>query len=169
MGKKSRKPTSAKTNDNAALPPTAAVATSIPSTPAASPAAPIAYPSDGPSEEELACVQTTSRSLQVKLGQLVELISANDRAGFVSQFVPVDLSAQDAAGYLQDLTTAPEAEGQWTNLAAEIVTISAGSGVQNIEGDQETNAVFFFEHPLLKGCDREVSFVCTNGEWRAEG
>ena len=29
----------------------------------------------------------------------------------------------DAAAYLQDLTTAPEADGQWTNLIAEIAAI----------------------------------------------
>jgi hypothetical protein len=99
----------------------------------------------------------------------VEFISSDDRAGFVAQFVPLDLSPQDVAGYLRDLTTAPEAEGQWRNLAAEIAAISAGSGVKRIEGDQETNAIFFFEHPLLEGCDREVSFVFIGDEWRAEG
>ncbi|KAL7530355.1 hypothetical protein ACHAXR_003444 [Thalassiosira sp. AJA248-18] len=93
MGKKSRKPKSA--NSTSTAPPSA---TSIPSAPAASPAAPTAYPSDGPSEEELVCVQTTSQSLQAKLDHLVDLIAANDRAGFVSKFVPLDLSEQDASG-----------------------------------------------------------------------
>jgi hypothetical protein len=127
------------------------------------------YPSDGPSQEELDSLQTQSVSLQAKLDQLVRFAAQSDRAGFVSQFVPQDLSSQDAAAYLADLTTAQEAQGQWTNLVAEIATIAAGKGVTNIEGDQISRAVFFFEHPLLPGCDREVSFVCNGGEWRAEG
>ena len=129
------------------------------------------YPSDGPSNEELDCLNTTSSSLQAKLDQLTSLALANDRAQFVQQFVPLDLSAADTAGYLHDLTTAPEADGQWTNLAAEIAALAAGKGVRKIEGDQRTRAVFFFEHPLLPGCDREVTFCCAPGsnEWRAEG
>jgi len=125
------------------------------------------YPSDGPSDVEL--LQTTSSSLQAKLDQLTALGLANDRAGFVQQFVPLDLTAADAQGYLQDLTTAPEAEGQWTNLIAEIAAIRSGKGVDRIAGDQMTQAVFYFAHPLLEKCDREVAFVCVNGEWRAQG
>lgn len=129
------------------------------------------YPSDGPSNEELDCLQTTSESLQAKLDQLTSLALANDRSKFVEQFIPLDLSPSDTAGYLEDLTTAPEAEGQWVNLASEIAAIAAGKGVKKIEGDQQTRAVFFFEHPLLPGCDREVTFVVAPGsaEWRAEG
>ena len=129
------------------------------------------YPSDGPSNEELECLQTTSSSLQAKLDQLTSFALANDRARFVEQFVPLDLSAADTAAYLHDLTVAPEAASQWANLAAEIAVLAAGKGVQKIEGDQTTRAVFFFEHPLLRGCDREVTFVCAPGsnEWRAEG
>ncbi|KAL3932391.1 MAG: hypothetical protein SGBAC_010868 [Bacillariaceae sp.] len=125
------------------------------------------YPSDGPSDVEL--LQTTSQSLQAKLNLLTELGLANDRAGFVRNFVPLDLSPEDAAGYLQDLTTHSEAEGQWRNLVAEIAAIRSGLGVDRIEGDQRTRANFFFSHPLLEQCDREVCFVCVNGEWRANG
>lgn len=128
---------------------------------------PLYYTSDGPSDVEL--LQTTSASLQLKLNRLTELGLANDRAGFVRNFVPLDLSPEDAAGYLQDLTTAPEAEGQWTNLIAEIAAIRSGLGVNRIEGDQVTRANFFFSHPLLEKCDREVSFVFVNGDWRADG
>ncbi len=127
------------------------------------------YPSDGPSEEELNSLQTSSTSLQAKLDQLVDLAQANDREGFVNQFVPLDLNESDVAGYLEDLTTAPEADGQWKNLISEIVAIAAGKGVNKIEGDQVTNAVFFFQNPIFKDCDREVSFICQGGEWRAEG
>jgi len=156
MGKKSKGPSKNKNQQ---------VTTSLP--PAAT--APTTYPSDGPSQEEIDSLQTSSSSLQTKLDQLAELALANDRQGFVNQFVPLDLSSSDTAAYLQDLTTAPEAEGQWKNLSTEIVAISAGKGVNKIEGDQINDAVFYFQHPLLEGCDREVSFVCKDGEWRADG
>jgi hypothetical protein len=132
--------------------------------------APVYYPSDGPSDVEL--LQTTSQTLQAKLDQLTQLGLANDRAGFCQQFVPIDLGAADVQGYLEDLTTHPEADGQWNNLVAEIAAIRCGKGVDRIEGDQVHKAVFHFTHPLLQECDREVAFVCTsnsNGEWRAEG
>ena len=164
MGKKSKNPDKKATNKSSAVAlPAAAVATAE--------AVQTSYPSDGPSSEELDCLQTSSDTLQTKLDQLTSLALANDRAGFVSQFVPLDLPPADSAAYLQDLTTAQEAEGQWANLASEIAALSAGKGVSKIEGDQVSNAVFFFEHPLLPGCDREVAFVCAPGtaEWRAEG
>ena len=132
--------------------------------------APTSYPSsDGPSEEELNSLQTSSTSLQAKLDRLVDLALENDRGGFVNLFVPLDLSPADTAAYLKDLTTAPEAEGQWNHILAEIVAIAAGKGVNKIEGDQVNDAVFYFQHPTLDGCDREVSFVCKNGDWRADG
>ena len=127
----------------------------------------IHYASDGPSNVEL--LQTTSSSLQSKLDQLTTLGLANDRKAFVSQFVPLELTPADASGYLEDLTTAPEAEGQWRNLVSEIAAIRCGRAVDRIEGDQVSRAVFYFKHPLLEACDREVGFVCIGGEWRAEG
>ena len=128
----------------------------------------IHYASDGPSDVEL--LQTTSSSLQAKLDQLTNLGLADDRSAFVAQFVPLDVSPADAQGYLEDLTIAPEAEGQWRNLVAEIAAIRCGRGVDRIEGDQVNRAVvFYFKHPLLEACDREVGFVCNAGEWRAEG
>ena len=106
----------------------------------------------------------------MKLDHLVDLALANNRKGFVNQFVPLDFNASDVAGYLEDLTTAPEADdGQWKNLISEIAAIAAGKGVNKMEGDQLTNAVFFFQNPIFKDCDREVSFICQGGEWRAEG
>lgn len=170
MGKKSRRNrnntgASSSGANNLAAPvaasPSAVASVPVPSQPN------VYYPSDGPSDVEL--LQTTSQSLQAKLNQLTELGLANDRAGFVRNFVPLDLSSEDAAGYLQDLTTAPEAEGQWKNLIAEIAAIRSGLGVDRIEGDQVNRATFYFTHPLLEKCDREVSFVCAGGEWRADG
>eukprot|EP00751_Fragilariopsis_kerguelensis_P001674 CAMPEP_0170812212 /NCGR_PEP_ID=MMETSP0733-20121128/35824_1 /TAXON_ID=186038 /ORGANISM="Fragilariopsis kerguelensis, Strain L26-C5" /LENGTH=86 /DNA_ID=CAMNT_0011168727 /DNA_START=208 /DNA_END=465 /DNA_ORIENTATION=- len=72
---------------------------------------PVFYPSDGPSDVEL--LQTKSASLQAKLDLLTKLGMENNRAGFVKEFVPLDLSETDVNLYLQDLTTALEAEGQW--------------------------------------------------------
>ena len=170
MGKKSRNPKKAN-NANRAPPASAGGATSNNGASPMDTTAVVYPPSDGPSNEELDCLQTTSESLQAKLDQLTSAALANDRATFVQQFVPLDLSPADTNAYLQDLTTAPEAEGQWANLASEIAVLAAGKGVRSIEGDQETRAVFYFEHPLLPGCDREVTFVCAPGasEWRAEG
>ena len=112
----------------------------------------IHYASDGPSDVEL--LQTTSSSLQAKLDQLTNLGLADDRSAFVAQFVPLDVSPADAQGYLE---------------VAEIAAIRCGRGVDRIEGDQVNRAVFYFKHPLLEACDREVGFVCNAGEWRAEG
>jgi len=164
MGKKSKNP-----NKKKAAVTNIQASSSSPSTTATSTTTDPGARSDGPSEEEINAYQTTSRSLQAKLDQLTNLAIANDRRGFVEQFVPTDLSEADINGYLNDLTTAPEAEGQWRNLISEIVAIAAGRNVNRIEGDQVTRAVFFFQHPLLEGCDREVAFICRNGEWRAEG
>lgn len=130
---------------------------------------PATYHSDGPSEEELNILQTSSSALQSKLNLLTQYGVANDRAGFVSQFVPLDLTKEEKSGFLRDLTEASEAEGQWQNLVAEITAIAAGKGVKKIEGDQESTATFFFEHPNFEGCDREVSFTCIGGDWRADG
>ena len=163
MGKKSRR-----NRDRAMKPVIAPTRNNIDASPTPMTVdAPIYYPSDGPSDVEL--LQTTSVSLQNKLNQLTELGLANNRAAFVQQFVPLDLSPSDTNGYLQDLTTAPEAEGQWRNLVSEIAAIRSGKGVDRIEGDQVTRASFFFSHPLLEKCDREVTFVCVGGEWRADG
>mmetsp|Transcript_15027 Transcript_15027/g.22184 ORF Transcript_15027/g.22184 Transcript_15027/m.22184 type:complete len:174 (-) Transcript_15027:313-834(-) len=173
MGKKSRRPN--RNNDagskNSADASTATAAAPTPTTTTSRTMnnAELAYPSDGPSEIEL--LQTTSATLQMKLDQLIQLARAGDRSNFVKQFVPLDLSPNDTAAYLADLTTEEEAESQWTNLIAEIAAIAAGRGVDRIEGDQIERAVFYFKHPLYEACDREVSFVCSSpgGEWRAEG
>ena len=178
MGKKSRRP-----NRIQASASSAAAAVSVAPTVTATAQQPVTQPvvqqqqqqqpavfyaSDGPSDLEL--IQTKSASLQAKLDQLTTLGLANDRKTFVEQFVPLDLSPDDTAAYLQDLTTAEEAEGQWTNLISEIAAIRCGKGVNKIEGDQITRAVFYFNHPLFEKMEREVAFICTDGqEWRAEG
>jgi hypothetical protein len=175
MGKKSRRNKGTSGHDAAAASATSAPGTSTTVPPVAVAAATATataeavyyYPSDGPSDVEQ--LQTTSASLQAKLNQLTELgLIQNNCVEFVNQFVPLDLSEADKIAYLQDLTTA-EADGQWRNLVAEIAAIRSGKGVDRIEGNQQTRAVFYFRHPLLEQCDREVAFVCVRGEWRADG
>ena len=176
MGKKSRRPNRVQASASSAAaavagPPTVNATAQQPATQPLvqqqqQPA--VFYASDGPSDLEL--IQTKSASLQAKLDQLTTLGLANDRKTFVEQFVPLDLSPDDTAAYLQDLTTAEEAEGQWTNLISEIAAIRCGKGVNKIEGDQITRAVFYFNHPLFEQMEREVAFICSDGqEWRAEG
>ena len=175
MGKKNRRPNRNRNQQQHQPPLQATLDAAMSDLPAAAAAAippptttnPIFYPSDGPSDVEL--LQTTSQSLQAKLDLLTRLGMENNRKEFVHHFVPLDLSPQDTNGYLSDLTSAPEAEGQWRNLIAEIAAIRCGKKVDRIEGDQVTSAVFYFEHPLLAKCDREVAFSCKGGEWRAEG
>ena len=53
--------------------------------------------------------------------------------------------------------------------AVRYASAAAKQYKEKIEGDQTTKAVFFCPHPSLARCDREVVFVCVEGEWRAEG
>ena len=111
-------------------------------------------------------VRTTNAALQQKLDELAAFASSDDRKAFVQAFVPLDCSPEDTANYLSVLT---EDEAEWAALAAELRAIADGATVEKIEGNQEKRAVFFFPHPTLERCDREVVFVCVAGEWRAEG
>jgi hypothetical protein len=48
--------------------------------------------------------------------------------------------------------------------------LATGHGVYKIRGDQRTEATFCFRHPTQGDrADREVKFLCVEGEWRAEG
>ena len=110
--------------------------------------------------------KTTNAALQQKLDELSAFAAQGDRKAFVEAFVPLDCSADDTNNYLSVLT---EDDAEWAALSAEIQAIADGATVEKIEGDQTTKAVFFFPHPTLERCDREVVFVCVEGEWRAEG
>ena len=110
--------------------------------------------------------KTTNAALQQKLDELAAFAAQNNIKAFVEAFVPLDCSADDTANYLSVLT---EDDAEWAALSAEIQAIAAGATVEKIDGDQTTKAVFFFPHPTLERCDREVVFVCVEGEWRAEG
>ena len=111
-------------------------------------------------------VRTTNAALQRKLDELATFAKAGDKQAFVQAFVPLDCSPEDTANYLSVLTGD---DAEWAALSSEIQAIAAGATVEKIEGDQTTKAVFFFPHPTLARCDREVVFVCVEGEWRAEG
>ena len=110
--------------------------------------------------------KTTNAALQQKLDELSAFAKAGDRKAFVEAFVPLDCSADDTSNYLSVLT---EDNAEWAALSSEIQAIADGATVEKIEGDQEQRAIFFFPHPTLARCDREVVFVCVEGEWRAEG
>ena len=110
--------------------------------------------------------KTANAALQQKLDELASFAKAGDKQAFVQAFVPLDCSPEDTANYLSVLT---EDDAEWAALSAEIQAIAAGATVEKIDGDQTTKAVFFFPHPTLERCDREVVFVCVDGEWRAEG
>ena len=110
--------------------------------------------------------KTTNAALQQKLDELAAFASSGDRKAFVEAFVPLDCSPEDTANYLSVLT---EDDAEWAALSSEIQAIADGGTVDKIEGDEKTRAIFFFPHPSLERCDREVVFVCVQGEWRAEG
>ena len=110
--------------------------------------------------------KTTNAALQQKLDELAAFAAQGDRKAFVEAFVPLDCSADDTSNYLSVLTGD---DAEWAALSAEIQAIADGATIDKIEGNQKTRAVFFFPHPTLERCDREVVFVCVEGEWRAEG
>ena len=114
-------------------------------------------------------MKTSIPELQAYLEELVALIDAGDKAAFVEKFVPLDLvGSEDAAAYLETLNSD---DMQWTHLAADIKAIVDGANVTSITGTKEEGVVcFFFEHPMMEGCDREVAFTVNgSGVWRAEG
>ena len=112
-------------------------------------------------------VRTTSASLQAKLDALVALAASDDLTGFVAIFVPLDIPAEDIAEYQKRLAECAE---EWAFLKADIQAIASGEGVIEVEGNETERAVFRFKNPgQQEDQDREVAFVCTDGDWRAEG
>jgi hypothetical protein len=120
---------------------------------------------------------TKIQALQDYLLRLVVYIQSEDLPGFVSAFVPLDLSSDDREAFLKDLQTPPSeatgGENQWLNLSSEIQALSTGGKTKKIEMEKEDGTgdlkvVYYFEHPLLEGCDRECCFILKEGEWRAE-
>jgi hypothetical protein len=109
--------------------------------------------------------RTSNLDLQKKLESLAALAAAGDREAFARAFVPLDLTEEDFAGYLGDLQN----DENWRNVVAEIAALVSGESVTSISGDQVRSATFVFPHPLQPMCDREVVFICSAGEWRADG
>ena len=115
-------------------------------------------------------LKTSNNALQLYLDSLVVLIGDGnqDKKTFVDAFVPLDIGPEDIAAFVADLSE-PESD-QWTNLISEVQVIASGENTQKIEtAKDEKKVIFFFEHPILGGCDREVAFIFEEGEWRAEG
>ena len=120
-------------------------------------------------------LKTKSKSLQQKLDKLALLASQNKIHEFVTNFVPLDLTPEETQAFKDDLVTEDQIEEEelssWDNLKLELQVIASGRGVTKIDEmeDGGNQVVFSFQHPVYSGCDREVVFICNNGEWRAEG
>lgn len=112
---------------------------------------------------------STNAALRSRLDDLARYAAANDVDAFLAVFVPIDLSAADTALYKAQLANNGGAE--WANLVVEINAMREGALVVAIGGDQRTEALFTFTHPLEPACEREVRFVCAPGsdDWRADG
>ena len=112
-------------------------------------------------------VRTTNAALQNRLTLLVELAKRNDIKGFVRVFVPHDLTEEDTAYYAGELEGDSE---RWKLLGDEIALLADGGEVFEIVGDQRTRAEYRYLMPNQSlNITREVVFVCSNGDWRAEG
>mmetsp|Transcript_21622 Transcript_21622/g.40684 ORF Transcript_21622/g.40684 Transcript_21622/m.40684 type:complete len:116 (+) Transcript_21622:108-455(+) len=115
-------------------------------------------------------MKTTIPELQSYLTSLLPSISSSSYETFVNLFVPLDCTPSDISHFLKDLQSDT---AQWTNLTSEIIAIEAGTNVTNIE-ETQNKVVFYFTHPILDKCDREVEFVRMESEagemlWRAGG
>lgn len=111
--------------------------------------------------------RTTNPQLQARLDLLAEFARRGDIRSFVRVFVPHDLTQEDVEFFTSEL------EGdatRWEQLAAEVTLIADGSRVNTIVGDQQTRAEFRYFMPNQSlNINREVVFICENGDWRAEG
>jgi hypothetical protein len=90
-------------------------------------------------------------------------------------FVPIDnIEEEDIIHFAGNLTSDDEF---FASFVREIQQCASGQGVEKIEGDQKSRAVFTLLPPqgtVSEGSAldivREVAFVNTNGQgWRAEG
>eukprot|EP00929_Paragymnodinium_shiwhaense_P006795 TRINITY_DN110755_c0_g1_i1.p1 TRINITY_DN110755_c0_g1~~TRINITY_DN110755_c0_g1_i1.p1 ORF type:complete len:282 (-),score=63.32 TRINITY_DN110755_c0_g1_i1:151-918(-) len=116
-------------------------------------------------------MKTSCKALQTKLDSLLKLGEASDLDAFVKEFVPTDLEEDDFehfAGRLRENDCT-----EFKQIVAEIRCCATGQGVFQIDGDigdASTSVMFSFQAPHA-GCeriDREVSFVLSGDDWRAE-
>ena len=81
--------------------------------------------------------------------------------------MPHDLTQQDIDYFASELESDP---ARWEQLKSEVTLIADGSRVNTIVGDQRTRAEFRYFMPNQSlNINREVGFVCENGDWRADG
>mmetsp|Transcript_40774 Transcript_40774/g.68311 ORF Transcript_40774/g.68311 Transcript_40774/m.68311 type:complete len:173 (+) Transcript_40774:127-645(+) len=111
-------------------------------------------------------VRTSNPALQARLEQWAALCSQNKIREFCTIFVPPDLSAEETAFFASELE---QDAVRWSSLAGEILAIVEGSRVFKITGDQQTQCEFKFLQLENAQIQREVVFVCQEGDWRAEG
>jgi len=110
--------------------------------------------------------RTRNARLQAKLDQLAALGEAGRVRDFCALFLPLDLSAEEA----EEFTAGLEADGErWAQIAGELALLASGVGVRRIVGDQKRRAEFRYGMVGKPHIGREVVFVCTDGDWRAEG
>ena len=106
------------------------------------------------------------------LRRKLELLAAHAAAGrlrdFCAAFLPLDLSAGEASEFVAGLEADTE---RWRQIASEVTALALGDGVRHVIGDQLTRAEFRFSMPGRAYINREVVFVCAEGnqDWRAEG
>tara|TARA_B110000208_G_scaffold118598_1_gene145112 strand:+ start:21 stop:680 length:660 start_codon:yes stop_codon:yes gene_type:complete len=98
---------------------------------------------------------STNAHLRTRLDDLSRLAAANDVDGFLAIFVPLDIVAADVAAYKVQLGA--NGGSEWANLILEINAMREGGLVTAIEGNQVTEALYKFTHPLEAACEREVS------------
>ena len=111
--------------------------------------------------------RTNNPQLQARLDLLAEFARRDDLRSFVRVFVPHDLTQEDIDYFVSELEGDKE---RWEQLKAELVLIADGSRVNSIVGDQRTRAEFRYFMPNQSlNINREVVFVCQNGDWRADG
>eukprot|EP00617_Octactis_speculum_P020414 CAMPEP_0185747026 /NCGR_PEP_ID=MMETSP1174-20130828/5710_1 /TAXON_ID=35687 /ORGANISM="Dictyocha speculum, Strain CCMP1381" /LENGTH=141 /DNA_ID=CAMNT_0028422047 /DNA_START=25 /DNA_END=450 /DNA_ORIENTATION=- len=110
-------------------------------------------------------------ALQAKLMKLSRLAKQGEIEKFVRAFVPLDIGEADLIAYRDDLLNFPE---EWANLSREVCILATGVGVHRIDegSDGASDTVtFFFSHTMNRTqiVDREVTFTCVDGDWRADG
>ena len=113
--------------------------------------------------------RTRSAALQAKLELLSARHAAGDVRGFCAAFLPRDLTPAEAAEFTAELGADAE---RWASLGAEVAALAQGLGVKRVVGDQVSRAEFRYLMPGRKPgvtINREVVFVCVEGDWRAEG
>ena len=127
--------------------------------------------------------KTKNENLQLALDTWVSLLnsvsdhsSATDERkkalrAFAITFVPLDVNEEDSNSYADGLYTDDE---YFESMRREMTQCSSGNGVQSIEGDQVSEAIFTLDKPegdINIDIVREIAFSSSDSgvNWRAEG